>query len=399
MKKAAIIFASHHGQTRNIARAIREQLTQEEVPVDVLEISRRLPLPALDPDVDTIFVGAPVYAGGFPRQLIRWVRDHKAALAKTNWAFFSVSLNAADQRPQARRADDRAIRKFIAQVGLVPAYVASLGGALNYPGYGWILRTYMKRASSEANGPTDTSRDHQLTNWGEVSGFTEAVVKLNRNSPFATQRRFPLDQRMDEQMPQFEQFSSTEIVIHRPPSEVFSALSSLEAGEMKLANFLTKIRTLGRAETPPHESFMVSAERFGNVPLFNDGIRELGAGLVGKFWELDFGIRRLKPGEFKDFQEPGYAKVASNFLVEPIPGTNESRVISKMRVHCTSSDATRKFKVYWALLSPGIRLYMRSALQALRRRAERGESKLPPKTFVTDEELHHGKRSEEKRLA
>lgn len=392
MKKTAILFESHRGHTRNIATAIRDWITQGhgEQSVDFLEISReRDPLP-LDPEVDTVFIGAPIYAGRFPKELIRWIRNNREALAKVNWAFFSVSLNAADTRSPARAADDRAIRKFIGQAGLVPPYVASIAGALNYRDYGWLLRAFMKRTSSEAGGPTDTSKDHVLTNWDEVREFTDAVVALDRNSRFAMQNRFPQDHHMDEQMPAFEQFLSTEFVVRKPMPEVFAALSSLETREMKLANFLTKIRTLGRSATPPHESFLLSAERFGNTPLFNDGSRELGAGLVGRFWQLNFGIRRILPREFKDFREPGYAKVISNFRISDIPGTSHSRVRSEMRIHSTSPEAAWKFKLYWTLLGPGIRLYMRSALRALRRRAERSE---------LNQEIHEAPESQEKRTA
>jgi hypothetical protein len=221
------------------------------------------------------------------------------------------------------------------------------------------------------------SRNYEMTDWAQVDAFCAAVAQFNHASVFSTSVRFPLDRAMDKLMPVFDQFWATEISVSRPPNEVFAALSSLEAREMKLADVLGRIRTLGRAERAPQgESFMDSAVKFGNVPLVNDGSREIAAGLIGQFWRLDFGIRRVPPQEFVGFNEAGYAKVVSNFRVDD-DAAGGSRVYSEMRIHSTSPEAARKFAVYWSALGPGIHLFMRSALNAIKRRAESEKSGHP----------------------
>jgi len=54
------------------------------------------------------------------------------------------------------------------------------------------------------------------------------------------------------------------------------------------------------------------------VVLADDGEAEFVVGMVGKFMtptQLEF--RRIEPGEFATFSEPGYGKVALNFRVRP----------------------------------------------------------------------------------
>jgi menaquinone-dependent protoporphyrinogen IX oxidase len=323
-----------------------------------------------DRNADLVIIGAPVYAGHFPKALMCWARENRDWLHTKKLAFYSVSLNAADLRPEARHSDDLLLRQMINEIGVVPQYLASFAGALRYRSYGFIKRFIMKRISRAAQGPVDTSRDYEMTEWDRVNSFISALFKQDQRSAFSTTERFPLLRNMDEFAPLFEQIWSTEMYVQRPQTEVFEALRTLPAKDMKLANLLGQIRTLGRAGTlPPNEPFMISAERFGNTPLCFDPPREIAAGLIGKFWRLDFGLRRIAPDDFLMFNEAGYTKVVSNFLVTAIPDTSDSRVYAEMRIHSTTPQAARKFKIYWTLLRPGIHLYMRSALRALRRRA------------------------------
>ncbi len=375
MKKVALVFATRYGQTGKIMEFINGRLSKNgELVTIVLDVSKD-PNKSFSDNVDMVIIGAPVYRGKFPKELVRWVRLHRDELRSRTVAFFSVSLNAADRRPEARLADDQLLRTFINAIGLVPKYVASFAGALKYLKYNWILRYIMRNISRTAGGPVDISRDYELTDWERVSSFVDAIVKQNFTSNpdvrFLTERRFPRDRNMDRLSPEFEQIWATEIVVNRPSAEVFNTLNTLEASEMKLANFLTQLRTLGQAAPAPSgESFMKSAEKFGNVSLIYDPPREIAAGLIGQFWKLGFGIRKVSQDEFQRFNEAGYSKVVSNFFIEDIPSTNLTRVYSEMRIHSTSPDAAWKFRLYWMVFNIGIHLFMRSALIALRRRAE-----------------------------
>lgn len=189
--RVAIVFQTRYGQTEKIAQRLADQLKSSGHEVTLLPIRKRVIPPSVS-EFDMVLIGAPVYAGRYPPTLLNWVSRQNEALNRLSCGFFSVSLNAADPRPKARREDDRLLREFLEQSGLHPEWVASLAGALHYRKYNLLIRYMMKRISAKAKGPTDTSRDHEMTDWARVDAFASAVAAKDRNSEFATQRRFPL---------------------------------------------------------------------------------------------------------------------------------------------------------------------------------------------------------------
>lgn len=196
MKHMAIIIASVHGQTRKIAGFLHRQLQNYDVTAEVFatEDGRLRPVPLAN--FDAIIIGAPVYTGKFPAAIEHWTRDNLQAIQAKPCAFFLVSLNAADKRPEARMADDRLLHQFMERTGIKPDFIASFAGALHYSRYNFLIRWIMKRISASAGGPTDTSRDYELTDWNQVSAFAEALADQDHQSAFATQSRLPDPERI-----------------------------------------------------------------------------------------------------------------------------------------------------------------------------------------------------------
>ncbi len=89
MARVSVIYASKHGQTQKIAQYIQKEI---ESAGHVCEISE------CDDQKDglekfqAVIVGAPVYAGRYPRQLRKWTRQNSAKLSRTPSAFYSVCL-------------------------------------------------------------------------------------------------------------------------------------------------------------------------------------------------------------------------------------------------------------------------------------------------------------------
>jgi hypothetical protein len=94
---------------------------------------------------------------------------------------------------------------------------------------------------------------------------------------------------------------------------------------------------------------------------------------MGRFWRLrQRAIRRIgSPAEFAAFAEPGFARAAMNFLIEPL-GAGECRLTTETRVHATDGRARRAFRAYWTFVHPGSAFIRRRWLRALKRRAEAG---------------------------
>ena len=368
MNEIALVYSSRTGQTAKIVRYMEGQLQARGFSTQLIDASTHLG--RLDSNVDAVIIGCPVYRGQFLRPLVGWVRSHKSQLRNMPTAFFSVTLNAADKRDSARVADRELHRLFIRKTGLVPKFLGSLAGALKYRSYWWVTRLLMARISRSAGGDTDTTQNFEYTDWKLVDHFLQDFTIGDQSSQFHVHRVFPSEFTLNSQMPEFEHHWVMKKYVKSDPDGVFRVFHSMGSQDARLARVLGKVRTLGAADLP-NEKFLVNAERFGSIPLPSSAPHELIAGLVGRFWNFDFGIRKLKPEEFWSFNEPGFTKVLTSFDIVPVPGTSDSIVRAEMRIHSTSADAKRKFRIYWTLLRPGIGLYMRSILEAVRRNAER----------------------------
>lgn len=172
MARFALIFATQHGQTRKIAERIATEMRRAKDQIEIFGDLDAYPNEFVD--YDAIILGGPVYVGQLPKNLIRWAKNHAGRLNAKPVAIFTVSLNAADARPNARKMDEQILDQFCTATGLRPKLRASLKGALLYREYGWFKRWIMRRISGSAGGPTDTSRDYEMTDWGEVLDFARA---------------------------------------------------------------------------------------------------------------------------------------------------------------------------------------------------------------------------------
>ena len=89
----------------------------------------------------------------------------------------------------------------------------------------------------------------------------------------------------------------------------------------------------------------------GFVELSRDE-RSLVAGYVGRPWTPSGGGRRLAgTGEFAEFDEPGYAKVVTDFVA--VPEGSRTRLRTTTRIHLTDERSRCAFRLYWLVVHPG----------------------------------------------
>jgi hypothetical protein len=108
----------------------------------------------------------------------------------------------------------------------------------------------------------------------------------------------------------------------------------------------------------------------GMVVLAEEPEVETLVGSVGRFWERDYGWRRVSAEEFPGFDEPGYAKLAVDLWVQPA-GDGGSLLRYEARTATTDEAARRRFRCYWRLIRPGVGLVMGRAVSLIRKEAER----------------------------
>jgi hypothetical protein len=172
---------------------------------------------------------------------------------------------------------------------------------------------------------------------------------------------------------QFSEFHSIEI--HAPPDSVYAAITKVTAREIRFFRVLTWIRSphirpAGESILNPatEDPILDVATRSGFLLLAQAPPRELVFGTIGFGGRLE--VRNPTPEGFRKFENPGYAKIAMNFLVFP-PANGSTRLTTETRIFATSNGARRGFGTYWRVIYPGSSLIRIMWLRAIRDRAER----------------------------
>ena len=184
--RAAIFFATREGQTRRIASRIAVDLRVHGAAVDVFDVRTDITASSsIDwSQYSTVFVAASVHGGHHEREMIAFVKRHRAALERLSAAFISVTLSEAGaedpnkspaERELASTDARRMIDVFVQETGWRPARALPVAGALTYSKYNIFIRFVMKRIARKAGAPTDASRDYEFTNWPALDHFVEEL--------------------------------------------------------------------------------------------------------------------------------------------------------------------------------------------------------------------------------
>jgi hypothetical protein len=182
---------------------------------------------------------------------------------------------------------------------------------------------------------------------------------------------------LDEALPQWDVHEVHSAHVPAPPAVAYAAMKAVKPAEVRLLAPLMAVRALptllsGRwLAFSSNDTLIESFLRNGFAELGEREGSEYLVGGIGPFWKLR-GYQFANIGsleEFVGFDEPGYGKAAVNLTVEP-EGTG-SRVSTETRVIGTDPAATRSFRRYWWVISPGSALIRISLLNAIRRRSQR----------------------------
>ncbi len=180
--------------------------------------------------------------------------------------------------------------------------------------------------------------------------------------------------RLDGFMPTYDvhEVHSTRVRAH--PMGIHRALLEVTSNEVWLFRTLMAVRELGARGADGSRPLLEAAQARGFAILADEPGREIVLGVIGRFWRLrQRSIRRIgSPAEFTAFAEPGFARAAMNFLIEPTDGAGACRVTTETRITATDARARRAFRAYWTVVHPGSAFIRRMWLRALKRRAEAG---------------------------
>lgn len=186
---------------------------------------------------------------------------------------------------------------------------------------------------------------------------------------------------LDRALPEFAETIVRQAVVHAPPETTFAAIQRANLMDPLVSLLFTlrelPMRIAARMRSqplPPRMRSVTFADLLGPdsgmAVVGLDPGHEIVVGSIGRFWEKDYGHRRFTPEQFTTFAEPGYAKLAMDFTVEPL-GADESVVRYEARTQPTDDEGRRRFHRYWRVIRPGVGLVMARALSRIRAEAEK----------------------------
>jgi len=164
MARILIVHASSEGQTARIAAVVAARLGSLGHRVELRDAADGFEAAAYE----ALVVGAAVHYGRHSGSLRATLRRQRDALSAKSGAFFSVSLSA----------NERYAADFLRQAGWQPRLVATFAGALKYSRYGWFKRRVVQAFARIGGHSTDTSLDHDYTDWAAVARFADGCAAL-----------------------------------------------------------------------------------------------------------------------------------------------------------------------------------------------------------------------------
>jgi menaquinone-dependent protoporphyrinogen oxidase len=187
VRAIAVVYATREGQTRRIAEHLAATLRTRGFAVDVLDVAHDVTADFDAARYAAVVVAASVHIGKHERTMVQFVKAHRAALERMPSAFLSVSLSEAgaedvhattERRERATANVMKLVDVFLRETGWSPTHTHPVAGALLYRQYGAIVRFAMRFIARQVGGTTDTSRDHEYTDWQALDRFADELVAL-----------------------------------------------------------------------------------------------------------------------------------------------------------------------------------------------------------------------------
>tara|TARA_Y100000591_G_C21481861_1_gene520876 strand:- start:39 stop:563 length:525 start_codon:yes stop_codon:yes gene_type:complete len=174
MASSLIIYSSTDGHTKIICDRIISLLNQK----NSLKITSLSEVSKYDlSKFNKIIIGASIRYGRYSEDLYKFINLNKEILDKKESVFFSVNVVA--RKPEKNTPDTNPyIKKFLKISKWKPKKLGVFAGKVDYPNYSFLDKYIIKFIMFLTNGPTDTSKSYEFTDWEKVDDFANSL-KLN----------------------------------------------------------------------------------------------------------------------------------------------------------------------------------------------------------------------------
>lgn len=175
---------------------------------------------------------------------------------------------------------------------------------------------------------------------------------------------------IDQFLPLFQFEEKHEIQIFAPSQSAMEVINHLDPFDDRLTNAMMNLRKF-----PAQFSSLIRRKpptpfNFNNFQRLEQNHEEIVFGLIGKFWQLNFGIVDIEtPEDYLAYCTPETSKLVMNFHIQEI--TDHSVILStETRVFCPDKTSYRKFAPYWYLIRLGSGFIRNKMLRNIKKRAE-----------------------------
>jgi len=166
-----IIYSSTDGHTKIICERIKNFLNNgDQAKLVSLDEATKLNLS----NFKQIVIGASIRYGKHSKELYKFIETNKNILEQKQGVFFSVNVVA--RKPEKSTADTNPyIKKFLRISKWTPKKLRVFAGKVDYPNYSFFDKYIIKFIMLITNGPTDTSKSYEFTEWSKVDDFANEL--------------------------------------------------------------------------------------------------------------------------------------------------------------------------------------------------------------------------------
>tara|TARA_Y100000591_G_C21487281_1_gene523406 strand:+ start:142 stop:669 length:528 start_codon:yes stop_codon:yes gene_type:complete len=171
MLGSLIIYSTTDGHTKNICKKIASHLNEGEnfKIVSIDEVTKQ----DLS-EYEKVIIGASIRYGTHSKKLYKFIKIYENILNQKQSIFFSVNVVA--RKPEKNTPDTNPyIKKFLQISKWKPNKIGVFAGKVDYPNYNFFDKYIIKFIMFITNGPTDSSRSYEFTDWLKVDDFAKEL--------------------------------------------------------------------------------------------------------------------------------------------------------------------------------------------------------------------------------
>ena len=153
-----------------------ENSVATKVDIATTQMGQQIPKDFSTDSFDAAILGGSIHMGNYPRYMKNFVLTHKDWLNQVPSALFTVCMAIHSVHEKEQNEARSFGPRFSNTTNWQPNLMETFAGAIKYTQYGFITRKIMQYIARKEGGSTDTSKDHEYTDWEAVTRFSERFI-------------------------------------------------------------------------------------------------------------------------------------------------------------------------------------------------------------------------------